>query len=170
MTLIRRNNEKSDVARDVTRGSSVNSLRREIDRVFDWFVQPRWSRDEWFEPLSTWMPSVDLVENDKSIMVRAEVPGIAKDDVRISLSGRTLTISGEKKESKEEKDEDYYHCERRFGSFKRTVELPDTADLEKIDASQENGVLTVRITKKPAATARQIEIKGKSPAREKVAV
>ena len=159
MSLIKRKNKSDDAPRDVTPASPIISLRREVDRLFDWFMQPRFEGDNFFDPVSTWMPSTDVAENDRAITVRMEVPGLNPSDLTISLSGRELKISGEKKETIEESDDDYFHSERRFGSFKRTIELPDTADLDEISATQDNGVLTVRIAKVPSAETRNIEIK-----------
>ena len=85
--------------------------------------------------------------------------GMSADDIDISVSGNVLTIRGEKKESVEEEREDFFHCERRFGTFTRSIELPSTADLDSISASQNDGVLTVEVQKLPTAQPKKIDVK-----------
>jgi HSP20 family protein len=106
-------------------------------------------------------------ETDSEITVRAETPGIAAKDLDISVTNHSLTIAGTKDEQKEEKGEDYYQCERRFGSFRRVIDLPETADADQVTAESDNGVVTIRIAKKPGAKPKQVQIK---PASKKVAV
>jgi HSP20 family protein len=148
----------------------IMELRREMDQLFDRFFREPWSGNREWWPQETWArfgeltPSVDLLENDKSITVRAELPGMEPGDVDIQLSGNVLTISGEKKESCEQKGEDYYHCERRFGSFRRSFELPTSADLDKIQAEFKNGVLNLTVAKTAEAKPRKVSIKGAKPA------
>ena len=105
------------------------------------------------------MPALDVVENDHEVVVRVEVPGIAAKDVDVSVSGSTLTISGSKQEHEERKEETYYRSERRFGAFRRVVELPESIDPTKIVAESDNGVITIKVAKKPGVKPRQIEIK-----------
>lgn len=143
-------------------------LRDEMERTFDRFLDEPFGL---FEPKSLraegWIPTLDVSETDTAITVRAEVPGIAAKDLDVSVSNHTLTISGQKEEQKEEKGEDYYQCERRFGSFRRVIELPEAADADKVTAESENGVVTIHIAKKPGAKPKQVQIK---PASKKVAV
>lgn len=137
-------------------------LRDEVDRTFDRFfsdpfafglIEPKDLRSE------GWVPVIDMSETDSEVTIRAEVPGIPAKDLDISVSGNTLTIAGQKQESSEKKEENYYHCERRFGSFRRMIELPDTVDTDKVTAETDNGVVTIRVAKKPGAKAKQVEIK-----------
>lgn len=135
-------------------------LRDEMDRSFDRLfseplgaIEPRALRAE------GWMPAIDVSESDGEVLIRAEAPGIAAKDLEISVSGRALLISGKKEETTEKKDENFYHCERRFGSFRRVIDLPETADTDKITAEADNGVVTVRVAKKPGAKPKQVEIK-----------
>lgn len=141
-------------------------LRDEMDRAFDrlWsdplalaVMEPKLLRAE------GWLPAIDVSESDTEVKIRAEAPGVAAKDLDISISGNTLTIAGQKDESTEKKEENYYHCERRFGSFRRTIELPDTADTGKITAESDNGVVTIRVAKKPGAKPRQVEVKPAAP-------
>jgi len=92
-------------------------------------------------------PAMDLVEKDKEYEITAELPGIDEKNVEIKLSNHTLTIKGEKREEKEEKDKDYYLSERRYGSFQRSFQVPEGVDADKIDASFTKGVLTVKLPK-----------------------
>jgi HSP20 family protein len=114
-----------------------------------------------------WLPPVDVSETDKEVTVRAEVPGIAAKDLDISISGTTLTISGQKEEQEEQKGEDYYQCERRFGSFRRVLDLPDTIDADRITAESDNGVVTIRVAKRPGVGKKKVEVK---PSTKKVSV
>jgi HSP20 family protein len=167
--LSTRNND--ELARESGWRSPVLSLRREVDRVFDWFVQPHWERGESpVGPSATWLPLVDIAESDGGIVVRIEVPGMSKDDVDVAVSGSVLEITGEKKQLVDEKKDDQSHCERRFGRFKRSIELPDTADLDQVEAEQENGLLTVRIPKKAESISRRIEVKSTSVGARKTKV
>ena len=151
------------VTREQTPPAQVTGFRSEMNRLFD-----RFFADPWCSPLgwgeSGWqandfVPSIDIAENDTLITVRAEIPGLDPDDVDINVSGNILTIHGEKRESREDERDDFYHCERRFGAFTRRIELPPTADLEAIEAEQSNGVLTVSIGKLPTARAKRIEVR-----------
>ena len=114
----------------------MTEFRSEMDRLFDRFFRrgPLAEPTDWFEgvgsPMHELMPRVDLAENDKHITIRAELPGLDPEDIDINVSGNVLTIHGEKKETSEDRRDDYYYRERRFGSFTRSVELPSTADVE----------------------------------------
>jgi len=134
------------------------SLRREIDRLFDDFhafdfrlpsTRSLFGRELPSLRSADWpvAPAMDLVEKDKEYEITAELPGIDEKNVEIKLSNHTLTIKGEKKEEKEEKDKDYYLSERRYGSFQRSFQVPEGVDADKIDASFTKGVLTVKLPK-----------------------
>lgn len=152
------------VSRKASLAAPVSDFRSEMERLFDRFFQDsildtrEWA-DEFEKPLGDFIPNVDLSENNDKIIIRAEAPGISSDDIDISISGNVLTIRGEKKESKREERENFYHCERRFGSFTRSIELPSTADLDSINASQDDGVLTVEVQKLPTALPKKIDVK-----------
>lgn len=132
------------------------SLRREIDRLFDDFRPFDWrlpSRVLGFEAprlaRAAWQvaPAMDLVEKDDAYEITAELPGLDDKNVEIKLSNHTLTIRGEKSEEKEDKQKDYYLSERRYGSFQRSFQLPEGVDADKIDAKFAKGVLTVKLPK-----------------------
>ncbi len=129
-------------------------LQREMNRIFDEFSR------EWFfdmpvlwrgERTGGYVPSIDVSEDEKEIRVTAELPGMDEKDIDISLSKDLLTIKGEKRIEKEDRGRDYYHVERSYGSFYRTIPLPDGVDLDKVEASFSKGVLTVRLPKTPEA-------------------
>ncbi len=114
---------------------------------------------EGYEVDKSWLPDLDVSETDKEFIVRAEVPGIEKDNIDITLTDGLLTIKGEKKHEKEEKEENYHCVERRYGSFARTLRLPSDVEHDKIDASYKDGVLKLVIPKPEKAEAKKIEIK-----------
>jgi HSP20 family protein len=138
------------------------AMRDEMDRIFDRFEigWSRWPslfrRDGEFT-----MPDLDVREKANAIVVEAELPGVEEKDVSVTLANGMLTIKGEKKHEKEEKGENYHLTERSFGSFERSIRLPDTVDDGKVVAKFDQGVLTVTAAKKPEAVKaeRKIEIK-----------
>lgn len=129
------------------------SLRRQVDRLFDEFPTRRGLPD--FEPFERFVfgsgttPPVDFVEKDGEYEITAELPGLDEKSVEVKLSNGVLTIGGEKKDEREEKDKEkgYYFSERRYGSFKRAFRMPEGVDAEKIAASFDKGVLTVKLPK-----------------------
>jgi HSP20 family protein len=132
------------------RETPIDSLHREVNDLFDGFFRS-FERDL---PAATlggkafeFQPSLDVTEDEKSITVTAEVPGVDEGDVEVSLARDSLTIRGEKREEKVEKGRDYHRTERVYGSFARTVALPGAVDTDKAEASFRKGVLTVRIPK-----------------------
>jgi len=132
-------------------------LKREIDRIWDEFVgrvpfPERWEKFEW-------APAVDVSETDEAVVVRADVPGLAPEDLEINLSGNLLTIKGEKKQEREEKKENFYRMERVYGSFVRSIELPAEVEAEKVEAVYKNGVLKIVLPKKAEAKGKAIKIK-----------
>lgn len=132
------------------------AFRRQFDRLFDDFSVPmlRFGNGDL-------LPEMDYAETDKDIVVTAELPGVDAKDVEISLSDRTLSIRGEKKSERDEKDADYRLTERSYGSFERTMSVPDGIDADKVSAAFDKGVLKVTLPKSEAmrAKSRKIEIK-----------
>ncbi len=133
-------------------------MQGEVDRAFDRLAR-NWLAPAIFSEFD-WNASVDVAETDQEIIVKADVPGVSKDDIDITVDSNQLIISGEKKQESEGKDTNYYHMERRYGSFRRVFALPSTADTDKIKAGYDNGVLTVTIPKAEVAKGRKIEIEG----------
>jgi HSP20 family protein len=150
--------EKSTAPAPSEGWAPFDSLRKEIDRLFDDFhpfrsrfpsprsmfdlEMPRLSGGGW--PVA---PAIDLAEKEKEFEITAELPGIDEKNVEIKVANSTLTIKGEKTEEKEEKEKDYHLSERRYGSFQRSFTLPDGVDADKIEASFAKGVLTVKLPK-----------------------
>ncbi|OPX19765.1 MAG: molecular chaperone [Desulfobacca sp. 4484_104] len=135
----------------------VSRLRREMDRLWDDYFGPGRRA---LKPLETeWAPVVDISESADQVTVKAEIPGLEPKDIDISLSGDLLTIKGEKKSEREEKDENYHLVERSYGSFSRSLRLPVSVEADKIEASYKQGVLTITCPKKEEVKAKAIEIK-----------
>ncbi len=134
----------------------VLSLRDEVNRLFDDFFGGGLLRT----PLeSEWLPALDVSETDTSVVVSAEVPGIAPKDIDILLTGDTLTIKGEKKQEEKKEEENYYRMERSYGSFQRVITLPSSVDPSKVTATHKDGVLTVTLEKKEESKPKSIDIK-----------
>jgi HSP20 family protein len=137
-------------------------FRDEMNRVFERFESgwPHWSLSSARWPASVMVPDLDVHENDKLITIEAELPGVDEKDVSVTFNNGYLTIRGEKKTEREEKKENYYLAERSFGSFERSLRLPDTLDDSKIEARFDKGVLKVSAPKRPEAqkAERKIEI------------
>jgi len=106
-----------------------------------------------------WAPSVDIVETPEGFQIKAELPEVKKDDVKISVDGGVLRIEGERKQEKEEKGKKYHRIERSYGSFLRTFTLPDNVDEGKVQAEFKDGILNVRLPKSEKAKPRAIEVK-----------
>ena len=145
------------------------SLRDQIDRLMEEFDRglfpSRWFDMTSFPRLTSEMPSlvpaIDVINEEKAYRVTAELPGLADKDIEVTKDGDLLTIKGEKKEEREEEDKGYFLSERNFGSFERSLRLPEGIDDAKIEAKFENGVLTVLLPKTPEAvsTPKKIAIK-----------
>ncbi len=139
------------------RDRDIDRFRGEINRLFDdffaWRPFPRAFEE------GDWTPAVDISETNKEIVVNAEVPGIDPKDIDISLTGRLLTIKGERKQEQEEKDKNYHRIECRYGSFSRSLELPADVDAGKVKATYRDGVLKLNLPKAKEQSVKKIEIK-----------
>ena len=121
----------------------------------------RWDpfRDFGFATASTWMPPVDIFQNgDQEIVLKAELPDMAREDIDITVENFVLTIKGEKKFSNEVKEEQFHHVERRYGTFSRSFSLPQTVDPARVTADYKHGVLTVRLPLREDAKPRSIKV------------
>jgi len=128
------------------------SLRREVDRLFDEFDGGFWRAPfRQIEAALGKMPAVDFTETDKAYEVTAELPGMDEKNIEVKLVNHTLTIKGEKRDEKEETKKDYYMHERSFGSFQRTITVPEGVDTDKVEASFKKGLLTVTLPKSAEA-------------------
>ena len=147
------------MARELTpwKPFEFDRLKKEMDRVWDSFFEGRPGRRNREE--GEWLPSLDVAETKGDLVVRAELPGMDPKDIDISLSEGVLTIRGEKKQEKEEKEEGYHLIERSYGSFTRSIRLPKEVQSEKIEASFKNGILKVVLPKSEEAKKKEIKIK-----------
>jgi HSP20 family protein len=136
--------------------NELSRLHSDIDDLFGNFFR---GLDTPFFSQKLW-PTMDVAEQENAIVVRAEVAGCKAEDINISVYGNTLTISGEKKESEEEKGKDYYHIESTYGGFRRDLTLPAEVDADKIDAVCKNGVLTITLPKAEKSKAIKVKVKG----------
>ena len=109
--------------------------------------------------VTQWLPLVDITEDDKEYLIKAELPDLRKEEVKVTVEGGVLTISGERKFEKEEKDKKYHRIERSYGNFLRSFTLPDGADGSKVNAEFKDGVLRVHLAKSEKALPKQIEVK-----------
>src|SRR5579863_1722075 len=107
---------------------------------------------------ASFVPAVDVYEDEKSVVLKLEVPGIEEKDLDVSIEKNTLTVKGERKFEKEEKEENFHRIERRFGNFYRAFTLPSTVDAENVQASYNAGVLRLELKKKPEAQPKQIKV------------
>jgi HSP20 family protein len=135
----------------------LERMRREMDRLWDSFFEERPRRKG--EEVGEWLPSLDVSETKSDLVVKAEIPGIDPKDIDISLTNDLLTIKGEKKQEKEEKEENYHLIERSYGSFTRSIRLPKEVQSDKISASYKNGLLKVTLPKSEEAKKKEIKIK-----------
>jgi HSP20 family protein len=132
----------------------LNSLQHEMNRMFNTVFgdQPAGNGGR------RWIPAMDLLETDEHFVLRADLPGLSQDDVKIELEDNTLTVAGERKSEHEERQEGYYRVERAFGTFSRSLTLPRGVKSDAITARFNNGVLEVRIPKPEEAKPRRISI------------
>ena len=136
--------------------TGFESLKKDMDRFFERFGGWEWPE---LQPFGEWSPKLDFSETKDAFVVKAEIPGIEPKEIEVTLEGQMLTVKGEKKQEKEEKDEQYYRVERSYGSFMRSVRLPATVDGSKVTAAFKNGVLTVTLPKAPGAKGNVIPVK-----------
>lgn len=134
----------------------IESLRREMDTLWNSFLDYRPSVMGWKG--QDWLPATDIVESKDNILVRIELPGLEPKDIKVSLTDDRLTISGERKQEEEEKEENFYRLERHSGSFSRTYRLPALVKKDAIDAVFEKGVLSITLPKLEEERQKQIEI------------
>lgn len=135
--------------------SDYQNIRNEMDRRFKEFYRPA-AEDS--EDVCDCYPLVDIKETKDDFIISAEVPGISKEDVKINISDDTLTIKGEKKEQKKEKDHNSLRIERSYGMFQRTFSLPTHVESEKVKAAYKDGVLTITLPKKEEVKPKEISI------------
>ena len=141
----------------------MREMTSELERVFH---EPMWPSLHWpslrTRPAveAAWYPEIDVFEKDNRLVTKIDLPGMKKDDVKVEVTDGQLAISGERKREAEEKGEEFYRCEREYGSFHRAVPLPEGVRLEDVKATFADGVLEVSVPlpAKPEAKARTVEI------------
>ncbi|MGA2376272.1 MAG: Hsp20/alpha crystallin family protein [Candidatus Sulfotelmatobacter sp.] len=134
----------------------LSTLQDRINRAFrDSYREGR--QDESLTS-SSFAPAVDVYEDEHNVTLKIEVPGVDEKDISVNLENNTLTVHGERKIEKEEKEENYRRVERQYGSFTRTFTLPTTVDSEKVSATYDKGVLKVTLPKKAEAKPKQIKV------------
>jgi HSP20 family protein len=178
--------ETKSKALSTARPVEVLPRAHEVERSFDRMVEEFWRQpfpsllgpERWFDrmveefwrrpfpsllgPAETGirrMPVVDIYEDKDVVVVKAELPGLSKEDISVQIADSTLTIKGEKKREEEIKEEDYYCCERSFGPFARTIDLPSEVKADQVNAVFKNGVLEVRMPKTEDAKKKSITIR-----------
>jgi HSP20 family protein len=130
----------------------LTSLQGEMNRLFSTFF------DDNGGSARRWAPPMDLVENEDQLVLKADLPGLSEDDVRVEVQNNVLTVSGDRNAEHEEKREGYYRMERSYGGFSRSVTLPEGIDSDRIEASFDKGVLEVRIPKPEERKPQRIAI------------
>jgi len=131
----------------------LGRLRDRLDQLFDY---PTWQESPFFEG---WSPSVDIREDKDKLIVEAELPGMKKEDIDVSIHQNALVLSGERKCEEESREGDLYRCERYYGRFNRSINPPFAVDATKVQASYRDGVLRVTLPKSESAKPKQIEVK-----------
>ena len=136
----------------------ANTLRREVENIYDRFFEPSFLPSPYLFGKEKWDPTVDISEGRKDITVKAEIPGIETKDLDISIDGCLLTIKGEKKQERKQKEETYYRVERSYGYFDRTIALPAEVDPDKVEASYKRGILKIKLRKAKEYETRRIKV------------
>jgi HSP20 family protein len=132
----------------------LNALQNRVNHLFQDFSR---GQNE-LTTTTSFVPAVDLYEDEHKVTLKLEIPGINQEDLDISLENNTLSVHGERKFEKEEKEENFHRIERRYGSFARSFSLPNTLDPESVRASYENGVLKIELAKREEAKPKQIKV------------
>jgi len=133
----------------------LSDLRDEIDRLFE---SPLTELTRTSQLLSGWTPALDVYEEKDNFLVKAELPGMKKEDIEVSLHDGSLSISGERKTESKHEEADVYRTERFFGRFQRTITLPTAVAADKVKAAYKDGVLTVTLPKTEEAKPKQIDV------------
>ena len=136
----------------------MNELNKRLNSLFT-LSPSRQSDGKEAMTVAEWLPLVDITEDDKQYLIKAELPEVKKEEVKVTVENGVLTLSGERKFEKEEKDKKYHRIERAYGSFTRSFTVPDDADDSKVSAEFKDGVLTVRLAKDEKARPKSIEVK-----------
>lgn len=134
----------------------MDSLQSDMNRVFDRFFDAKSTSGN--GAARRWIPSMDLVESEEELILRADLPGMTRDDVNIEIKDGVLTISGERRAEHQDRAEGFHRVERAFGSFSRSLSLPDGIDAGKVEADFKDGVLEVRVPKPEQSQPTRVQI------------
>ena len=157
-------NEKREVA-PWRPFSELARVERDMERMFEDFWTRPWFGLGWprrfraLEDVGTRTPAIEIYEEKDDVVVKAELPGMKREDLELNISDNLLTIKGEKKKEEEVKEKGYYYSERSYGGFTRTVEIPKDVQTDKVRASFKDGVLEIRIPKTEEAKRKEVKIK-----------
>ncbi len=145
----------------LTRWDPMQDIQEFEKRLSSWMRKPALSKDRDKESMRVmdWAPSVDITEDDKEYLIKADLPEIKKEDVKISVEDGVLGISGERKYEKEEEGKKYHRVERSYGSFERSFTVPADAEEEKVSAQFNDGVLMIHLPKGEMAKPKRLQIK-----------
>lgn len=141
--------------------TALAPLRQQMDSLFDRFFRAPWSA---FEADAAWsglmaVPRTDLADSPEALTVTMELPGVEPQDVSVQVTGDRLNVRAEKKTERQEKQRAGFYTERQYGTFQRTIPLPNTIDPEQVDASYKSGVLTIRLAKRPDLKPKKIKVR-----------
>jgi|SRR5437899_8443145 len=135
----------------------LSTLQNQMSRLFQEVAPGRSSGDE-FLTTGTFVPPVDIYEDEHNITLKLEVPGISENDIDVRVQDHTLVVRGERKLENEENKENFHRIERVYGSFQRSFMLPQTVDTNNVNAEYNNGVLTIRLAKRAEAKPKQVKV------------
>ena len=144
----------------ITRFSPIHdvaALQNRLNSIFSEFGRPVAGENESLSSLS-FVPPVDVYEDTQKLSLRMEIPGVRLEDIDVQIENNTLTVRGERRFSSEDKEENFHRIERRYGSFARTFNLPQTLETDNVVATCEHGILSIAIPKKPEAKPKQIKV------------
>lgn len=158
MSLLERYNPGSSTRR-WSPFDDVLEMQRDINRMFSNFFGRTEDRELTPVREGVWAPVLDVYETKDDLVVRAELPGMSKDEIEITVEGNHLVLRGERDLEHEVDEESYHRIERAYGAFRRALPLPATVDPDKVDATYRNGVLEIRLAKREEAKPRPVKIK-----------
>jgi HSP20 family protein len=136
----------------------LHTMQNEMNRLFNTFFDSPTPSNGGNAGVRRWIPAMDVVETEDHFVLRADLPGLSESDVNIELEDNVLTIAGERKSEHQHRGEGYYRVERAFGSFSRSLTLPEGVDADAVQASFDHGVLEVRIPKPEQHKPRKVQI------------
>jgi HSP20 family protein len=136
--------------------ADVAVLQNRLNSIFSDFARPEGETESL--AMGSFIPPVDVYEDKDQLTLKLEVPGIPQENLDVRVENQTLTVRGERKFEKDEKEENFHRIERRYGTFTRSFTLPQTVDTNSVKASYQNGVLSIHLAKKEAAKPRQVKV------------